>query len=92
MAHKKAAGTAKNGRDSRSKRRGVKKFGGQLCLAGNIIVRQKGTVYVPGENVALGNDYTLYATTPGKVKFTEKRVKKYDGRIFRKTVVNVEIA
>ncbi|MDD4352219.1 MAG: 50S ribosomal protein L27 [Candidatus Gracilibacteria bacterium] len=92
MAHKKAAGTSKNNRDSQSKRRGVKMFGDQVCLAGNIIVRQKGTVYLPGDNTALGKDFTIYATEAGKVKFGEKRIRKYDGRVFRKTIVNVETA
>lgn len=89
MAHKKAAGTAKNGRDSASKRLGVKLFGGQVCLSGNIIVRQKGSKYLAGNNTSLGKDFTIYATEAGKIKFTEKRIKKYDGRTFRKTVVNV---
>ena len=73
MAHKKGAGSSKNGRESQSKRLGVKIFGGQSIIAGNIIVRQRGTVHNPGENVGIGKDHTLFALTDGKVKFTKKR-------------------
>jgi|TARA_B110000285_G_C14525670_1_gene338578 large subunit ribosomal protein L27 len=73
MAHKKGAGSSKNGRESQSKRLGVKIFGGQAIVAGNIIVRQRGTVHNPGENVGMGKDHTLFALTDGKVKFTKKR-------------------
>ena len=73
MAHKKGAGSSKNGRDSKSKRLGVKIFGGQSIVAGNIIVRQRGTVHNPGENVGMGKDHTLFALTDGEVKFTKKR-------------------
>jgi len=76
MAHKKGAGSSKNGRDSKSKRLGVKIFGGQKIIAGNIIVRQRGTVHNPGENVGMGKDHTLFALTDGKVKFTKKRNNK----------------
>ena len=76
MAHKKGAGSSKNGRDSQSKRLGVKIFGGQAIIAGNIIVRQRGTVHNPGENVGIGKDHTLFALTDGKVKFTKKRNNK----------------
>ena len=72
MAHKKGQGTSKNGRDSNSKRLGVKKFGGETVLAGNIILRQRGTKYLPGNNVGLGRDFTLFALTPGKVEFDKK--------------------
>jgi large subunit ribosomal protein L27 len=72
MAHKKAGGSTRNGRDSQSKRLGVKKFGGEAVLAGNILVRQRGTVYKPGVNVGVGTDHTLYALTNGKVKFQKK--------------------
>ena len=72
MAHKKGQGTSKNGRDSNSKRLGVKKFGGESVLAGNIILRQRGTKYHPGKNVGLGKDFTLFALTPGKVAFDKK--------------------
>jgi len=73
MAHKKAGGSSKNGRDSESKRLGVKKFGGEPVKAGNIIVRQRGTKYHPGNNVGLGKDYTIFALIEGNVKFETKR-------------------
>ena len=73
MAHKKSGGSSRNGRDSESKRLGVKKYGGEKVLAGNIIVRQRGTTFHPGENVGLGRDHTLFATANGSVKFTTKR-------------------
>lgn len=69
MAHKKGVGSSKNGRESHSKRLGVKIYGGQSCIAGNIIVRQRGTVHYPGENVSMGKDNTLYALTDGIVTF-----------------------
>jgi large subunit ribosomal protein L27 len=69
MAHKKGQGSVKNGRDSRSKRLGVKKFGGETVVAGNIILRQRGTKFLPGRNVGLGRDYTLFALVDGRVKF-----------------------
>lgn len=72
MAHKKAGGSTKNGRDSQSKRLGVKRFGGQDVLAGNIIVRQRGTKFHPGENMGIGRDHTLFALTDGKVQFDVK--------------------
>ena len=81
MAHKKGQGSVKNGRDSISKRLGVKKFGGESVIAGNIILRQRGTKFVPGRNVGLGRDYTIYALADGVVKFDR------DGRR-----VNVETA
>ena len=73
MAHKKSGGSSRNGRDSESKRLGVKKFGGENVLAGNIIIRQRGTKWHPGENVGLGRDHTLFALVQGAVKFTTKR-------------------
>ena len=73
MAHKKGEGSVKNGRDSNSKRLGVKIFGGQPAVAGNIIVRQRGTVYHPGKNVGVGKDYTLFALTDGVVEFRKGR-------------------
>ena len=76
MAHKKGVGSSKNGRESESKRLGVKIFGGQLAKAGNIIVRQRGTVNNPGENVYLGKDHTLHARVDGVVKFTKKKDNK----------------
>ena len=69
MANKKGQGSVKNGRDSQSKRLGVKKFGGQVVIAGNIIIRQRGTKWVPGANVGLGKDYTIFALTDGRVRF-----------------------
>ena len=79
MAHKKAGGSSRNGRDSAGQRRGVKRFGGQEVLAGNILVRQLGTKFHPGENVGIGRDYTLFALIDGTVKFekfTRKKVVK----------------
>tara|TARA_B000000565_G_scaffold226223_1_gene182452 strand:- start:3 stop:257 length:255 start_codon:yes stop_codon:yes gene_type:complete len=73
MAHKKGAGSSKNGRESESKRLGVKIFGGQHIIAGNIIVRQRGTRHNAGNNVGMGKDHTLYALANGIVKFTKKR-------------------
>ena len=73
MAHKKAGGSSRNGRDSESKRLGVKKFGGEAVVSGNIIIRQRGTKYNPGMNVGLGKDHTIFATTDGNVKFAKKR-------------------
>jgi large subunit ribosomal protein L27 len=72
MAHKKAGGSSKNGRDSESKRLGVKRFGGEQVIAGNIIIRQRGTQYHAGSNVRVGRDHTLYASAPGRVAFAVK--------------------
>ncbi len=85
MAHKKGEGSVKNGRDSQSKRLGVKIYGGQPAIAGNIIIRQRGTTYHPGQNVGVGKDFTLFALTDGLVEFRK-------GRNERTTVsvVNVE--
>lgn len=76
MAHKKAGGSSRNGRDSASQRRGVKRFGGQVVRAGNILVRQVGTTFHPGRNVGLGNDYTLFARIDGEVRFETSRNRK----------------
>ena len=76
MAHKKAGGSSRNGRDSAGRRLGVKKFGGEIVISGNIIVRQRGTKFHPGSNVGIGKDHTLFALTDGKVKFTKKRNNK----------------
>ena len=76
MAHKKGVGSSKNGRESESKRLGVKIWGGQFAKAGNIIVRQRGTQHNPGENMGMGSDHTLYALTDGIVTFTRKRNNK----------------
>ena len=78
MAHKKAGGSSRNGRDSIGRRLGVKKFGGQPVLAGNILVRQRGTKYHPGHNVGIGRDHTIFATAAGKVSFARKA----RGRVF----------
>jgi large subunit ribosomal protein L27 len=78
MAHKKAGGSSKNGRDSESKRLGVKRFGGEQVAAGNIIVRQRGTQWHPGAGVGMGTDHTIFAKVEGKVAFETKR----NGRIF----------
>jgi large subunit ribosomal protein L27 len=72
MAHKKAGGSTKNGRESQSKRLGVKKFGGERVLAGNILVRQRGTPFRPGDNVGVGTDHTLFAKITGRVQFRKK--------------------
>jgi len=79
MAHKKAGGSSRNGRDSESKRLGVKKFGGQQVIGGNIIVRQRGTRVYPGVNVGIGKDHTLFALAEGRVRF-------HDGKLGRKYV------
>jgi large subunit ribosomal protein L27 len=76
MAHKKGAGSSKNGRESESKRLGVKIYGGQLAIAGNILVRQRGTKHHPGNNVGIGKDHTLYALSEGLVEFRKKRDNK----------------
>ncbi len=73
MAHKKGEGSVKNGRDSQSKRLGVKIFGGQAAISGNIIIRQRGTQYHPGKNVGLGRDFTIFAMTDGVVEFKKTR-------------------
>jgi len=73
MAHKKAGGSSRNGRDSAGRRLGVKKYGDETVIPGNIIVRQRGTKFHPGENVGIGKDHTLFALTPGRVKFAVKR-------------------
>ena len=77
MAHKKGVGSSKNGRESQSKRLGVKIFGGEVCKAGNIIIRQRGTEFHPGENIGMGKDHTLFALVDGTVKF---KVGKEDRR------------
>jgi len=90
MSHKKAAGSTKNGRDSKSKRLGVKAFGGQFVTSGSIIIRQRGTKYFPGENCGMGRDHTIFAKESGKVRFSEKALKKFDGRVFKDTFVNID--
>lgn len=76
MAHKKGVSSSKNGRESHSKRLGVKKFGGEFCKAGNIIIRQRGTEFHPGKNIGMGSDHTLYALVDGTVQFQVKREDK----------------
>ena len=86
MAHKKSGGSSRNGRDSAGRRLGVKKFGGENVLAGNILIRQRGTKFWAGENVGMGRDHTLFATTNGAVKYVTKR----DNRTYV-TVVPAEV-
>ena len=88
MAHKKAGGSSRNGRDSNSKRLGVKSYGGELIPAGSIIVRQRGTRVHPGENVGMGKDHTLFALIDGRVKFATKA----KGRVFVSVLPNAEAA
>ncbi len=89
MAHKKAGGSSKNGRDSNAKRRGVKRFGGETVSAGEVLIRQKGTKFRPGENVGLGRDFTLFALVGGRVEFSNKAITRFDGRRYEKTFVNI---
>lgn len=89
MAHKKAAGSTRLGRDSRSQRLGVKVFGDQLVTAGGIIIRQRGTKFHPGENVGIAKDDTLFALKAGNVKFQEKKVSAFNGNKDRRTFVHV---
>ena len=77
MAHKKAGGSSRNGRDSAGRRLGVKKFGGESVIAGNIIVRQRGTKFHPGTNVGIGKDHTLYSKIDGKVSFKQKKNRRW---------------
>ncbi|MSR87081.1 50S ribosomal protein L27 [Candidatus Peribacteria bacterium] len=90
MAHKKAGGSTSNGRDSRAKRRGVKRFGGERVNAGEILIRQKGYWYFPGKNTHLGKDWTIHANIGGVVKFAQKRRLKFNGSRDRCTMVFVE--
>lgn len=88
MAHKKAGGSSRNGRDSASQRLGVKKFGGEKVLAGNILIRQRGTKWHPGTNVGMGKDHTLFATVDGAVSFA----KKANGRTYVSVMPSMEPA
>lgn len=92
MAHRKAGGTARNLRDSQPKYLGTKLFDGQSAKPGAIIVRQRGTRILPGKNVAVGKDHTLFALETGIVKFRTVRKTRYDGKVIRKSVVDVLIA
>jgi large subunit ribosomal protein L27 len=89
MAHKKAGGSTKNGRDSNAKRRGVKLYAGQTAKAGNVLIRQKGTNFLAGDNVGIGKDFTLFALENGVVKFTEKKVLKFNGRKYKQSLIHV---
>jgi large subunit ribosomal protein L27 len=89
MSTKKAGGSSKNGRDSQAKRLGIKRFAGEVVSAGSILVRQKGTKWHPGKNVGTGRDFTLYALVEGKVSYTEKRQRKFDGTTRYDTLVHV---
>lgn len=89
MAHKKAGGSTRNGRDSQAKRRGVKLFGGQIAKAGAIIIRQKGTNFFPGENCKMGVDFTIFALKEGKVAFEEKKRTRFDGQVRRDIYISV---
>ncbi len=89
MAHKKAAGSTSLGRDSKSKRLGVKLFGGETAKAGAIIIRQRGTKYHPGLNVLKGKDDTLFAATAGVVEFSDKKLRKFNGKLKASKIVNV---
>ncbi|OGJ58449.1 50S ribosomal protein L27 [Candidatus Peribacteria bacterium RIFCSPHIGHO2_01_FULL_55_13] len=89
MAHKKAGGSTANGRDSRAKRRGVKRFGGQVVESGEVLVRQKGYKFRPGLNTHLGSDWTIHADVAGVVRFSQQRLVKFNGRAERATVVHI---
>ena len=90
MAHKKAGGSTNNGRDSNAKRRGVKRFGGQIVNAGEILVRQKGFKFRPGDNTHVGKDWTIHSDIDGKVTFTQKRLLKFNGKRDKCTFIHVE--
>jgi len=90
MAHKKAGGSTRLGRDSNAQRLGVKLYGGQKAKKGAVIIRQRGTRYRPGDNVKKGKDDTLFSTADGVVKYNKKRIKKYDGRLEYAQIVSVE--
>ncbi|MEK7528929.1 MAG: 50S ribosomal protein L27 [Patescibacteria group bacterium] len=89
MAHKKAAGSTRNGRDSQSKRLGVKLYEGQQVRAGNIIIRQRGSKFFAADNVSTGRDFTLFALKDGKVSFQEKNKERFDGRVYPRIFVSV---
>lgn len=89
MAHTKAKGTSKLGRDSVAKRLGVKKYGGQTVKAGNVIIRQRGTKYHAGENIGTGKDYTLFAMCDGKVKFSTRKLLKFNNHLKSSKIVEV---
>ncbi len=90
MAHKKAGGSTQNGRDSVAKRRGVKRFGGESVTAGEVLIRQKGYWYRPGQNVHVGKDWTIHASIPGNVRFSQKKILKYNGHRDTCTMIHVD--
>ena len=90
MAHKKAGGTTQNGRDSRAKRRGIKRFGGELVSAGEVLVRQKGYWYRPGKHTHVGKDWTIHASLDGTVHFSKKKLPRFSGKKIWYTVVHIE--
>jgi large subunit ribosomal protein L27 len=90
MAHKKAGGAAKNLRDSNPKYLGIKLYAGEIAKTGAVIVRQRGTRILPGNNVLMGKDHTIFSMKDGKVKFTHTRKKRFDGKVAVKKVVNIE--
>lgn len=90
MAHKKAGGSTRNGRDSQAKRRGIKLFGGQLARPGAIIVRQKGTKFFAGSNCKMGVDFTIFALKDGKVNFEERKRTRFDGQVHRDIFISVK--
>jgi len=90
MAHKKAGGSTALGRDSVSKRLGVKRYAGQVVKSGSILVRQRGSKIRPGKNVMIGKDDTLFATIDGVVKFTERKIRKFDSRLKKTKFIHVE--
>jgi len=92
MAHTKAKGTSRLGRDSQAKRLGVKILGDQFAKTGNVIIRQKGTKFRAGKNTSLGNDYTIYSMCDGVVKFKKTKVQKFNGRLEPVNIVSVEPA
>lgn len=89
MAHKKAGGSTRNGRDSQAKRRGIKLFGGQVARPGAIIVRQKGTKFFPGDNCRMGVDFTIFAVKEGKVQFAQKNRTRFDGQVHKDIFVSI---
>ncbi len=90
MAHKKAGGLTSNGRDSQAKRRGVKRFGGQLVNAGEVLIRQKGTWFKAGVNTYEGKDWTIHASIAGHVKFSRKKMTRFSGSRKTYTVINID--
>lgn len=89
MAHRKAGGSTRLGRDSNPKYLGVKRYDGQVVYAGEVLIRQRGSKFLPGENVKTGKDDTLYALADGTIKFSSKRVKDFTGKVNRRKVINV---